>query len=140
MTTNNRLETNHAHNFSCPQCGENFSSKALMQSHLFSLPMGHQQPATQNTDGWQLVDRALSAPSIDERVEARAELIAAVDEWERLRRMLSTVIDANYGTDYHHIGNGDGIPEPQAKEIADWWRGELERIQREYNEQKGGER
>lgn len=60
----------------------------------------------------------------------------ALNERERLRRMLSTVIDANYGTSYHHIGDGDGIPEAQAKEIAGWWQGELERIQREYDARK----
>lgn len=69
---------------------------------------------------------------------ANAELIVtAVNERERLRRMLSTVIDASYGTSYHHIGDGDGIPEAEAKEIADWWQAELEQIQREHNDQKG---
>lgn len=62
--------------------------------------------------------------------------VVKVEEYERLRRMLSTVIDANYGTSFHHIGDGDGIPEAQANEIAEWWKSELERIQQEYNERK----
>lgn len=56
-----------------------------------------------------------------------------VEQRDLLTRMLATVIDANYGTSYHHIGDGDGIPEEQAKEIQEWWRAHLQQIQDEYN-------
>lgn len=74
----------------------------------------------------------LSGLPNDEYTASYADVKELLDEREHLRRMLSTVIDANYGTSYHHIGDGDGIPHEQAKEIAEWWRLELEQVQRKY--------
>lgn len=41
---------------------------------------------------------------------------------EQLTRMLANVIDANYGTDVHDIGNGDGLSPEEAAEIQTWWQ------------------
>lgn len=51
--------------------------------------------------------------------------------FDKLEKMLVTVIDANYGAASHHIGDGDGIPESEASEISLWWETYL------YNKQKG---
>ena len=48
------------------------------------------------------------------------------------KRMLINVIDANYGSSFHHIGDGDGIPSKEAAEIAEFWREHLEQIQAEW--------
>ncbi len=40
---------------------------------------------------------------------------------ERYREMLAEVIDANYGTASHHIGDGDGMDEGRAEEIRGFW-------------------
>ena len=62
-----------------------------------------------------------------------SEVQHLISENARLTRMLVTVIDANYGTSYHHIGDGDGIPEGQAKEIQEWWQAHLRQVQDDYN-------
>jgi hypothetical protein len=49
------------------------------------------------------------------------------------RRMLTNVIDANYGTSWHHIGDGDGMPPDAAAELAGFWREHLQRVQDAYN-------
>lgn len=51
--------------------------------------------------------------------------------FDKLEKMLVTIIDANYGASPHHIGDGDGIPEREANEIRLWWETYL------YNKQKG---
>jgi hypothetical protein len=42
------------------------------------------------------------------------------------KRMLINVIDANYGTSWHDIGNGDGMPPKEAAEIAEFWHDYLD--------------
>lgn len=42
-------------------------------------------------------------------------------ESQKLRRMLATVLDANYGIAFHDIGVGDGIPKEESAEIRLWW-------------------
>ena len=46
-----------------------------------------------------------------------AALIAASPD---MFRMLKNLIDAHYGSSFHHIGDGDGIPEAEADEIRKW--------------------
>lgn len=49
---------------------------------------------------------------------------------DKLERMLVTVIDANYGTSCHDVGNGDGIAKSDAEEIHQWWQSRLKSIKR----------
>ena len=46
---------------------------------------------------------------------------------EHLERMLANLIDSRYGTDIHHIGDSDGIPDKEAAEIAEFWVTYLEK-------------
>lgn len=43
------------------------------------------------------------------------------------RRMLINLIDAHYGAAFHHIGDGDGLLEQEAKEISDFWEWHLDK-------------
>lgn len=53
----------------------------------------------------------------------------SVDDY---RRMLVNVLDVNYGTSWHHIGDGDGLPPGQAEEIAEFWRDYVDEVTKEY--------
>lgn len=48
-------------------------------------------------------------------------------ETDRLRKLLFAVLDAHYGTDLHHVGDGDGIPEWQADELREFYDEEMVR-------------
>lgn len=48
-------------------------------------------------------------------------------EMQAVEEMLSTMIDASVGASYHHIGDGDGIPEEEAEKIRQWAKARYER-------------
>lgn len=62
--------------------------------------------------------------------------VVAAEDYDKLERMLATVIDANYGTSYHDIGGGDGIPESDAEEIRQWWMSRLKKIVEDWSVSK----
>lgn len=52
------------------------------------------------------------------------EVIRA-EEYDRLRGMLISVLDANYGTAVHDIGSGDGLIAAEIAPIQRFWREHL---------------
>jgi len=48
-------------------------------------------------------------------------------EIEALKEMLNELIDANYGIQVHHIGDGDGLSEEMADKVKVYWQAHLGR-------------
>lgn len=85
-------------------------------------------------DWEQRMKSAIGHPKLPKAISE--DFKAATDEVDNLRRMLVNVIDANYGTTVHDIGNGDGLAETEAAEIREFWQAYLERKTAEYYETK----
>lgn len=61
--------------------------------------------------------------------------VVKAEDYDQMRRMLINVLDANYGTDFSDIGNGDGLPPEQANEVIAFWRGHLHEVVAEWRKE-----
>lgn len=105
--------------------------------HLEPVPVGTKGFVTGHCDdgrAW-IFFQGFSGGHTFHAPDAYVEIVES--EAGKLKRMLATVLDANYGTSYHHIGDGDGIPENDAEEIRLWWKDHLEKIVEDWKASQG---
>lgn len=57
--------------------------------------------------------------------EAIGRIAVLTAERDSLRDLLSLLIDAHYGIGFHHIGDGDGIPEDEASALREFAEADL---------------